>query len=76
MSQDDYENLPTVPYIEKQARLIPSYPELPAQARARFPLLYILKKLPKKELAQDPSLNFIPWYPAGTTGDNTNNNRK
>ena len=63
MSQKDYEELPTVPYIDKHGKFIPNHPELPPEARAQLPVLYILKKPPKKDLTSDPSLSSIPWYP-------------
>ena len=63
MSQEDYENLPTVPYIDKHEKLIPNHPELPLEARAQLPVLYISKKRPKEEPAPDQFWNSIPWYP-------------
>ena len=63
MSQKDYEELPTVPYIDKHGKFIPNHPELPPEARAQLPVLYILKKPPKEDLASDQSLSSIPWYP-------------
>ena len=63
MSQKDYENLPTVPYIDKQGKFIPNHLELPPEARAQLPVLYILKKRPKAEPQQDESAISIPWYP-------------
>ena len=62
MSQQDYEDLPTVPYIDKHERLIPGHPELLAEARAQLPVLYIRKK-PRKESLEDQSVDSIPWYP-------------
>ena len=44
MTQKDYEKLQTVPYFDKHGRLIPDHPDLPAEARARFLVLYILRK--------------------------------
>ena len=63
MSQKDYEELPTVPYIDKHGKFIPDHPELPPEARAQLPVLYILKKPPKEKLTSDSSSNSIPWYP-------------
>ena len=63
MSQKDYEELPTVPYIDKHGKFIPNHPELPPEARAQLPVLYILKKPPKEDLTSDQSLSSIPWYP-------------
>ena len=63
MSQKDYEELPTVPYIDKHGKFIPNHPELPPEARAQLPVLYILKKSPKEDLTSDQSLSSIPWYP-------------
>ena len=63
MSQDDYENLPTVPYIDKHGKFIPNHPEVPAEARAQLPMLYILKRQPKEKPATDQSFSSIPWYP-------------
>ena len=44
MSQQDYDDLPTIPYFDKHGSLIPDHPDLPPEARARLPLLYILRK--------------------------------
>ena len=55
MSQDGYENLCTVPYIDKHEKFIPNHPELPAEALAQLLVLYILKKRPKKNQHQ---INF------------------
>ena len=63
MSQKDYEELPTVPYIDKHGKFIRNHPELPPEARAQLPVLYILKKSPKEDLTSDQSLSSIPWYP-------------
>ena len=63
VSQKDYEDLLTVPYIDKHGKFIPNQPRLQAEARAQLPLLYILKKRPKEEPAPDQSLNSVPWYP-------------
>ena len=63
MSQKDYEELPTVPYIDKHGKFIRNHPELPPEARAQLPVLYILKKPPKEDLTSDQSLSSIPWYP-------------
>ena len=63
MSQNDYENLPIVPYIDKHEKFSPNHPELPAEAQAQLHVLYILKKRPKEESTPDQSLNSIPWYP-------------
>ena len=49
MSQDDYENLPTVPYIDKHGKIISNHPELPAEAIAQLLVLYNLKKQPNEE---------------------------
>ena len=62
MSKKDYEDLPTVPYFDKHGRLIPEHPELPPEARAQLPLLYIQRKEPKHELAAEPARG-TPWYP-------------
>ena len=50
-------------YIDKHGQFKPNHPELPAEARARLPVLHVLKMQPKKEPATDQSLNSIPWYP-------------
>ena len=55
MSQKDYEDLPTVPYIDKHGKFIPNHPKLP-------PVLYILKR-PKEDSTSEHSLSSIPWYP-------------
>ena len=52
-----------VPYIDKHGKFIPNYPELPPEARAQLPVLYILKKRPKEDSTSDPNLKSIPWYP-------------
>ena len=44
MSQQDYENLPTVPYMDKHGRAIPIHPELLAEVRAQLPVLYPCRK--------------------------------
>ena len=44
MSHKDYEDLPTVPFFDKHGGLIPGHPELPAEARAQIPVLYIQKR--------------------------------
>ena len=78
MSQKDYEELPTVPYIDKHGKFIPNHTELPPEARAQLPVLYILKKPPKEDLTSDPSLSSIPWYPQvqwETTPTSTENDR-
>ena len=63
MSQKDYEKLPTVPYIDKHRKFIPNHPELPPEARAQLPVLYILRKRPKNESTSGSNSNFVPWYP-------------
>ena len=40
MSQKDYDELPTVPYIDKRGHLIPNHPELPPQARAHLATIH------------------------------------
>ena len=62
MSQKDYDNLPTVPYFDKHGGLFPDHPELPPEARARLPLVYILRKEPKNKTPEEPS-GDTPWYP-------------
>ena len=62
MSQKDYDELPTVPYIDKRGHLIPDHPKLPPEARARLPLLYILQKKRKNNQPKEPT-GDIPWYP-------------
>ena len=62
MSQEDYDNLLTVSDFDKHGRFIPDHPELPPEARARLPLLYILQKEPKSKLPEEPSGNAA-WYP-------------
>ena len=44
MSQDDYESIPTVQYINKHGKFFPNIPELPLEARAQLLVLYLLKK--------------------------------
>ena len=62
MSQKDYDDLPTVPYFDKHVRIIPDHPDLPPEARARLPLLYILKKKRKSKTLEEPPRD-TPWYP-------------
>ena len=68
MSQKDYDELPTVPYIDKRGHLIPDHPELPPEARVRLPLLYILQKKRKNIQPKEPT-GDIPWYPMGNHND-------
>ena len=78
MSQKDYEELPTVPYIDKHGKFIRNHSELPPEARAQLPVLYILKKSPKEDLTSDQSSSSIPWYPQvqwETTPTSTENDR-
>ena len=62
MSEKDYNDLPTVPYFNKHGRIIPDHPDLPPEARARQPLLYILKKKRKSKTLEEPP-GDTPWYP-------------
>ena len=62
MSQKDYEELHIVSYIDKHCRLIPGLPYLLPEARAQLPLLYILRKESKHELAKEKA-GDTPWYP-------------
>ena len=62
MSQKDYEELPIIPYFDKHGHLIPNHPELPPEARAQLPLLYILGKEPKNK-PQEDSTGSAPRYP-------------
>ena len=62
MSKEDYEDLSTVPYFSKHGHLIPDHPELPPEARAQLPLLYILRKEQKHKPAEEPA-SGTPWYP-------------
>ena len=48
MSLKDYEDLPTVWYIDKHEKFIPNHPEFPSESRAQLPVHYILKKRPKE----------------------------
>ena len=57
MSQKDYDDLPTVPYFDKHVRIIPDRPDHPPEARARLPLLYILKKT-KKQNPRRPTRRY------------------
>ena len=69
MSQKDYNDLPTVPYFDKQGRPIPDHPDLPPEVREILPLLYILKKKQKGNTQEEPP-GETPWYPQiqwGTT---------
>ena len=64
MSQKDYDELPTVPYIDKRGHLIPDHPELPPEAKARLPLLYILQKKRKNNQPNEPTgdISGIPKF--------------
>ena len=62
MSQKDYDELPTFPYIDKRGHLIPNHPELPPEARARLPRLYILQKKQRNKSPEE-STGSTPWYP-------------
>ena len=62
MSQKDYDELPTVPYIDKRGHLIPDHPKLPPEARAQLPLLYILQKKRKSKQPEEPT-GDTPWNP-------------
>ena len=62
MSQRDYDDLPTVPYIDKNGRAIPNHPELPPEVKARLPVLYLLQEKPKQEPIENQTYNHIPWY--------------
>ena len=54
VSQDDFENLTTVPFIDKLGKIIPKHSELPVEDRAQLLVLYFLKKKrPKKESTSD-----------------------
>ena len=63
MSQKDYDELPTIPYIDKRGHLFPNHPELPPEARARLPLLYIRQKKQKNKSPEE-STGDTPWYPS------------
>ena len=45
MTQEDYEELPAVPYFDEHGPLLPDHSDLSAEARARLPALYILRKV-------------------------------
>ena len=62
MSKKDYEDLPTVPCFDKLCHLKPDHLELPPDARAQIPLLYILRKEPKHKPTEEPARG-TPWYP-------------
>ena len=62
ISKKDYDDLPTVPYFDKHGRVIPDHPDLPPKARARLPLLYILKKKWKSKTLEEPS-GDTAWCP-------------
>ena len=71
MSQKDYEDLPTVPYVDKHGRLIPDHPELPPESGPQLPLLYILRKEPKHKPAEEPA-GSAPLVPSDSNGNNPN----
>ena len=52
MSQKDYDDLPTIPYFDKHGHLIPDNPDFPPEARARLPLLNILRKKRKNKITE------------------------
>ena len=62
MSQKDYDDLPIIPLFDKHCRLIPGHPDLPPEARARLPVLYILRKKQKSNIPEEPS-GDTSWYP-------------
>ena len=62
ISKKDYDDLPTVPYFDKHGRVIPDHPDLPPKARARLPLLYILKKKWKSKTLEEPP-GDTAWCP-------------
>ena len=62
MSQKEYNDLLTVPYFDKHGRIIPDHPDLPPEARARLPLLYILK-MKRKSRTLEEAPGDTPWYP-------------
>ena len=61
-SQKDYNDLPTVQCFDKHGRIVPDHPDLPPEARARLPLLYVLKKKRKSKTQEEPP-GDTPWYP-------------
>ena len=44
MTQQEFEALPLVPYINKQGHPIPEHPEFPPELKAGLPLMYIRTK--------------------------------
>ena len=52
-----------MPFIDKHGKCSPNHPELPPEARAQLPVLYILKKRPKEDSTSEHPLSSIPWYP-------------
>ena len=53
MSQKDYEDLRTVPYIDNLRKFITKDPEFLAEARKQLPVKIIKKKRPKEESTKD-----------------------
>ena len=70
MSQKDYDELPTVPYIDKRGHLIPDHPKFPPEARAQLPLLYILQKKRKSKQPEEPTAD-TPLVSRNSLGNQT-----
>jgi len=64
MTQKEFDELPTLPYINKHGHFIPDHPELPPEAKASQPLLYILTKQDEQTRKLSGPDSDIPWYPA------------
>ena len=76
MSQKDYEELPTVPYIDKHGKFIRNHPELPPEARAQLPVLYILKKVTKGGSNLRSVFELHTVVSTGAMGKHSDINRK
>ena len=64
MTQQEYEALPLLPYINKHGHPIRDHPDLPPETKAGLPLMYILTKQDKLHEAPPEPAEDIPWYPA------------
>ena len=63
MTQQEFEALPRIPYINKQSHPIPEHQELPPELKAGLPLMYIRTKSKTVEQTPQPQGEH-PWYPA------------
>ena len=74
-SQKDNEDLSIVPYFGKHGRLIPGHPELPTEARAQLPVLYIQTSKPRQEPVEY-QIFYSPSVSKNAMENNTNHLRR